>query len=328
MPFGFAPLDLEPTLSTKMVSAAMGACVADLFTFPLDTAKVRLQIQGETSSATTVPRYRGLFGTLRLIGAEEGVRGLYGGLAAGLQRQCCFASLRIGLYQPGKSFIANITQLSENNVLVRILAGASVGGFAVMVAQPTDVVKVRMQAQGAAGKNVPKRYNSSLAAYRHIVTHEGVKGLWKGLMPNVMRNSIINACELVSYDVFKTQLITRGLLTDNMPCHLLSASGAGFVATVVGAPVDLVKTRFMNSKPGTYHGVIDCALQVARQGGPLTFYNGFVPAFMRLACWNACMFVTFEQFVRAFGHASQMLSNSNSMPVVLAATVPTVNCRN
>jgi len=323
MPIGFAPLDYEPSIGMKMLSAASGACTAEMFTFPMDTAKVRLQIQGESASlAPASARYRGLVGTLRLIGAEEGVRGLYGGLTAGLQRQCCFASLRIGLYQPAKASIASLTHSHENHVLVRILAGALTGGFAVMIAQPTDVVKVRMQAQNS-GKGVAKRYASCWAAYRHIIRHEGVKGLWKGFSPNVARNAIINASELVSYDIFKTQLLSRGLLSDNMPCHLLSACGAGFVATVIGSPVDLVKTRFINAKPGTYRGVLDCALQVARQGGLRTFYNGFLPAFMRMASFNICMFVTFEQFVRGFSHASQVLHTAPAaLPTALAASIP------
>ena len=59
---------------------------------------------------------------------------------------------------------------------VRILAGISTGAVAVLAAQPTDVVKVRMQASKAG----EARYSGSLAAYKAIAKHEGVKGLWKG----------------------------------------------------------------------------------------------------------------------------------------------------
>lgn len=34
----------EPSLPVKLLTAGSAACVADLFTFPLDTAKVRLQV--------------------------------------------------------------------------------------------------------------------------------------------------------------------------------------------------------------------------------------------------------------------------------------------
>ena len=65
----------------------------------MDTAKVRLQIQG-SAEAGAGPKYRGMFHTLLVMAKEEGPLSLYKGLVAGLQRQMLFASLRIGLYEP------------------------------------------------------------------------------------------------------------------------------------------------------------------------------------------------------------------------------------
>lgn len=41
---GFRPTDVPPTAAVKFVGAGTAACIADLLTFPLDTAKVRLQV--------------------------------------------------------------------------------------------------------------------------------------------------------------------------------------------------------------------------------------------------------------------------------------------
>lgn len=41
---GFGPADVPPTAAVKFVGAGTAACIADLVTFPLDTAKVRLQV--------------------------------------------------------------------------------------------------------------------------------------------------------------------------------------------------------------------------------------------------------------------------------------------
>ena len=69
--------------------------------------------------------------------------------------------------------------------------------------QPTDLVKVRFQAEGARAPGQPARYRGVVDAYVRIVREEGALGLWKGLGPNVVRNSVMNATELVSYDVAK-----------------------------------------------------------------------------------------------------------------------------
>lgn len=42
---GLKPPEVPPTAAVKFFSAGTAACIADIFTFPLDTAKVRLQVQ-------------------------------------------------------------------------------------------------------------------------------------------------------------------------------------------------------------------------------------------------------------------------------------------
>ena len=75
------------------------------------------------------------------------------------------------------------------------------GTLAITVANPTDLVKIKMQAQGI-GKisGIPPQYSGSFDCYRQIYRAEGIKGWWKGWGPNVVRNSIINAAEVASYD--------------------------------------------------------------------------------------------------------------------------------
>lgn len=68
---------------------------------------------------------------------------------------------------------------SDVGIGSRLLAGCTTGAMAVAFAQPTDVVKVRLQAQarcaGRAG-----RYCGTIDAYKTIAKEEGMRGLWKG----------------------------------------------------------------------------------------------------------------------------------------------------
>lgn len=63
-------------------------------------------------------------------------------------------------------------------------------------------------------------------------------------------------------------------LTDNLPCHFTSAFGAGFCTTVIASPVDVVKTRYMNSAHGQYSSALNCALAMLTKEGPMAFYKG------------------------------------------------------
>ncbi|KAG2457378.1 mitochondrial uncoupling protein 2 [Polypterus senegalus] len=296
---GFKPVDVPPTAAVKFIGAGTAACIADLVTFPLDTAKVRLQIQGENQSLTSnmkSVKYNGVFGTITTMVKTEGPRSLYNGLVAGLQRQMSFASVRIGLYDSVKQFY---TKGAEHaGIGSRLLAGCTTGAMAVAFAQPTDVVKVRFQAQANInGGN--RRYQGTVHAYKTIAKEEGVRGLWRGTTPNITRNAIVNCTELVTYDLIKDAILRSNLMTDNLPCHFTSAFGAGFCTTVIASPVDVVKTRYMNSAHGQYSSALNCALTMLTKEGPTAFYKGFMPSFLRLGSWNVVMFVTYEQLKRA-----------------------------
>ncbi|XP_063994696.1 dicarboxylate carrier SLC25A8-like [Diachasmimorpha longicaudata] len=300
--------DSRIPLAAKLLTAGSAACFADLVTFPLDTAKVRMQIAGETRGGllaatngshvavnTTQP---GLLRTIVNIVRLEGARSLYGGLSAGLQRQMCFASVRIGLYDSVKSFYGSLLHGDSptNNSLnfgICVAAGITTGGLAVLVAQPTDVVKVRMQA-GNRGKPTA-RYVSTIQAYKSIATSEGVPGLWRGTIPNVARNAIVNVAEIVCYDILKESILHHEIMPDGIMCHFTAATGAGLCTTIVASPVDVVKTRYMNSGPGEYRGAMDAAMKMLTQEGFLAFYKGFIPSFSRLVSWNIVLWLTYEQ---------------------------------
>merc|ERR1719357_691545 len=143
-----------------------------MITFPLDTTKVRLQVQGELSSNNGAgAQPRGVLGTLVSVARNEGVTALYSGIVPGLQRQMAFSAIRIGAYEPVKNKYLELTGVSGGLELmgIRIAAGVTTGTLAILAAQPTDVVKVRMQ---AAGNN--QVYNGVWDAYKTIGRNEGM----------------------------------------------------------------------------------------------------------------------------------------------------------
>jgi solute carrier family 25 uncoupling protein 8/9 len=115
-----------------------------------------------------------MFHAIKTIFAEEGPKALWKGITAGLQRQIVFAGIRIGLYPNVRDAICGTLKEGQQPTLVqRILAGLLTGAIGISVASPTDVVKIRLQAEGKKPEGVPKKYNGSIDAYKKIVAEEG-----------------------------------------------------------------------------------------------------------------------------------------------------------
>eukprot|EP00878_Enallax_costatus_P031234 GHUV01034137.1.p1 GENE.GHUV01034137.1~~GHUV01034137.1.p1 ORF type:complete len:250 (+),score=50.70 GHUV01034137.1:74-823(+) len=221
-------------------ASAASACTAEALTLPLDTAKVRLQLQGGAGG-----KYKGLLGTCMTIAREEGAGALWKGLEPGLHRQVVYGGLRIGLYEPVKQIFVGKGHVGDVPLHLKIASGLTTGAIAITVASPTDLVKVRMQSEGKKDPGQPRKYPNAFRAYGLIRREEGMLGLWKGLGPNIARNAIINAAELASYDQIKVSLLATGVFHDNILTHLVAGLGAGFFAVCVGSPVDVVKSRVM-----------------------------------------------------------------------------------
>jgi len=275
----------------------LAACWAEVMTLPLDTIKVRLQIQGALPAGTK-PKYSGFANVFTTVLQEEGAKALWKGLVPGLLRQSVFATLRIGLYEHVRNFYHQGG--GDPPLLKKIAAGLTTGCIGISIASPTDLVKVRLQAEGRLAAGQPRRYNGTIDAFRKILATEGITGFWKGVGPNIVRNSIINAAELATYDQAKQTALKTFHLQDNLSTHLLCGLTAGFVATSCGSPADVIKTRIMNQKVSAdgvkeYKSGFHALSKIIKQEGPLALWKGFWPNFARIGSWNIVMFLTFEQ---------------------------------
>lgn len=66
-------------------------------------------------------------------------------------------------------------------------------------------------------------------------------------------------------------------------------------------PLDVLKTRVMNAKEGQYKNIWDCIHTTAKEG-PLAFYKGILPSFIRIMPMNIIVFLMYEQLRQNFGY--------------------------
>ena len=119
--------------------------------------------------------------------------------------------------------------------LVLFSAGALSGAIAKTITAPLDRVKILLQVsggfQGGAIGKAAKQGNliESLIA---VGKQEGIKGYWKGNLPQVLRVVPYSAAQLYSYEVFKQRFADEnGSLS--VQKRLLAGAAAGMTATLV-----------------------------------------------------------------------------------------------
>jgi len=302
---------LRNVVLTVVVDCALAGCagtIAEVCTIMIDTAKVRMQ-----TGVSRNLQYTSIFNCFKTIIQEEGVLVLFSGLIPGIVRQLVFCSIRIGTYDHVRNFfhlaLEGGRDTGQSSFGVKILAGLLTGTGAIVVAQPMDVVKIKMQSllreshEYKALKTQAKHKGFGVVdSVRQIVESNGIIGLWRGLVPNIARNATINAVEVTSYDQAKQTLKLIGF-SSKLGRQVLAAFTTGFLAACVGSPLDVIKTRVMQGAKGPngelmYTGMLHCFSRMLYEEGVGSFYDAFLLTYLRLGLWNLIMFITLEQLRR------------------------------
>uniref|UniRef100_A0A8C0BWL4 Mitochondrial dicarboxylate carrier n=1 Tax=Buteo japonicus TaxID=224669 RepID=A0A8C0BWL4_9AVES len=271
---------------SELVSRAAGlsSCLCDSCGW--GEGEVHLQTQQEVKMRMT--------GMAMRVIRTDGFLALYNGLSASLCRQMTYSLTRFAIYESVRDRLGQGSQ-GPPPFYQKVLLGA-VGGFTGgFVGTPADMVNVRMQND----VKQPPALRRKTVLIPICLSAEGLKKLFSGATMASSRGALVTIGQLSCYDQAKQLVLATGLLSDNIFTHFLASFIAGGCATFLCQPLDVLKTRLMNSQ-GEYRGVTHCAMETAKLG-PLAFYKGFVPAAIRLIPHTVLTFVFLEQLRKYFG---------------------------
>jgi dicarboxylate transporter 10 len=176
--------------------------------------------------------------------------------------------------------------------------GSASGFLGGIAGNPADVLNVRMQHDAALPKSERRNYKHAIDGLVRMVREEGTKSLWKGVWPNSMRAVLMTASQLASYDGFKRIILAHTSLQDNLTTHFYASFLAGFVATTICSPVDVIKTRIMSATESK--SIARLLSDIYRAEGLGWMFRGWVPSFIRLGPHTIATFIFLEQHKKIY----------------------------
>ncbi|EEQ98339.1 hypothetical protein Pmar_PMAR013688 [Perkinsus marinus ATCC 50983] len=218
-PYWSSPTD--PGISCRFLAGFMGGCAANVATYPLDLVRTRL-------ATNDTLRNWGIIPTLREIARTEGLSSLFKGLGVTIWCQGLNIALNFAIYETLQKWVfRQVLGMSSFNALEKqrgtwlssLLCGAMAGSTASMIIFPLDLIRRRQQM--CVGVAAP----SFLTVARQIVKAESIRGLYRGLIPELIK--VIPAVginfyvyELVRQEVLGVEISPRVSL-DRCPLPLL-----------------------------------------------------------------------------------------------------------
>ncbi|KAA8534160.1 hypothetical protein F0562_031647 [Nyssa sinensis] len=162
-------------LCIRLLGGGLAGITAASVTYPLDLVRTRLAAQ------TNVIYYKGICHALHTISREEGTFGLYKGLGATLLGVGPNLAISFSVYDTLKSYWQS-ERPGDSTVLVSLACGSLSGIASSTATFPLDLVRRRMQLEGAGGR--ARVYKTGLfGTFGHIVRTEGLRGLYRGILP-------------------------------------------------------------------------------------------------------------------------------------------------
>eukprot|EP01084_Bolivina_argentea_P315820 547297_1 len=161
---------------------------------------------------------------------------------------------------------SNKQKSQSKSFAFHVLCGAASGCTSVIVTNPIEVCKTRMQLQGELGA-AQRPFKHSLQCFTTILKNEGiVHGLEKGLYPALMYQLAMQGSRLGTYPKLKKQLISHNT---NYTISTFVAGGiSGIIGGLCSNPFHLIKVRLQSQADGN-------TMQVGTQHR----YNSIVAAF-------------------------------------------------
>ncbi|XP_021933546.1 mitochondrial dicarboxylate carrier-like isoform X2 [Zootermopsis nevadensis] len=271
------------------VASAAAAC----FTQFLDTIKIHQQTQQDVH--LSIVRL-----TMNVI-KHDGFLSLNHGLTAAVLRQLTYSTTRFAVYETAKEYIAKPgEEVAFYEKIGIAAAGGIIGGF---IGTPADLINVRMQNDIKLPVAKRRNYRHAFDGIFRVYKEEGFRHLFSGASTATGRSVLMTIGQLSFYDQFKTVLLNRNY-ADNLTTHFLASLAAGWVATTLTQPIDVIKTRTMNARPGEFKNMWHIITYTAKLG-PAGFFKGYILRFTRLAPHTVLTFVFYEQLRLSFGIVRQ-----------------------
>lgn len=161
--------------------------MANIFEFVPAIQVVKIRLQQQRGLSPELLKYKGPIHCARMTIREEGILGLWAGAAPTVMRN---GTNQAAMFTAKYTFDKALWKKQEGDGQVlqpwqSMISGFLAGTAGPICTGPFDVVKTRLMAQSKSGGDV--KYTGMIHAIRTIYVEEGLRALWKGLLPRLMR---------------------------------------------------------------------------------------------------------------------------------------------
>jgi len=179
---------------------------------------------------------------------------------------------------------------------IPLVAGCTARCLAVTVVNPLELIRTKMQSERMSYLEVGR-------AFRKMINQHGLRGLFKGLLPTIMRDAPFSSIYWTAYETYKR---LNDIVHPDLFNSFVGGALSGSIAALITCPFDVIKThqqiefgeKFLYSGNGGSKKQMNTMLQtmrnILRASGVKGLYAGITPRLFKVAPACAIMISSFE----------------------------------
>jgi hypothetical protein len=250
----------------NIIGGSLAGTTEAILTWPFENLKTQMQFQGNQQS---------IYQTAISIYKKGGLISFYRGLSPVLFFNIPKVISRFYAYDYSKNYLQDKNIRGNTNI---ILSGLFAGFIeSTFITVPSETIKTKM-------------IKNPELTIRNIIKKEGLKRLYQGYTPTLIRQSLNQASRFLFYQHYKDYINKKN--SQFSPYHSLQGGiFAGIFSVIISTPADVIKTQMQEGKE---EKIIQIITKIYKTSGINGFWRGSLARMLRVAPGQGVMFFTYE----------------------------------
>lgn len=225
--------------------------------------------------------------------AEKGVPGFYRGLSSMLYFAAPKAAIRFSAFEMFSGLLTDSKGGDKYGLgqAKGFVAGLGAGAMeAIFVTTPQETIKIKLIHDQFRGTN---KYNGFFHGVKTIIKEEKFSGVYKGLVPTILKVSTAQATRFGIFSVIKDYVTL-----DSPVKSAVAGATAGGISVLAFQGIDVVKSRMQGLEAAKYTSTLDCVGKILKNEGIGGFYKGVGPRLTRVCLEVAITMTLYGEIVK------------------------------
>ncbi|XP_024533448.1 adenine nucleotide transporter BT1, chloroplastic/mitochondrial-like [Selaginella moellendorffii] len=188
-----------------------------------------------------------------------------------------------------------VVPLLPREVSISTLSGALSAVTSLLTTYPFNTIQDRLMLQ-------PEDYSSTFSAFGKVLREEGVRGLYTGLGPELLRMVPSAAAEFYAYEALKSKFLDPATKNIGVVASLAIGAAAGALSTTLTYPLELARKELsLSAVPNTalhFSSTWDVLRAVSAREGFRGLYRGLELDLLQIVPPTAVSFAVYEVMKR------------------------------